>query len=76
MFIDVYVKKQNKSYYSRKGTISLNTDSYTDVTAFLEFNKKACFVPKQDYKAFGLGNADFTNLWFDVIEEKLYTIKI
>lgn len=76
MFIDVYVKKQNKSYYSRKGTISLNADSYTDATAFLEFNKKAKFVPKQDYKAFGLNKTDFTNLWFNVIEEKLYTIKI
>lgn len=76
MFIDVYVKKQNNSYYSRKGTISLNTDSYTDATAFLEFNKKAKFVEKEDYKKFGFNKTDFTNLWFNVSEEKLYTIKI
>lgn len=75
MFIDVYVKKQNNKYYSKKGTIWLNTDSYTDATSFLEFNKKAKYVSKEDYKSFGLGKADFGNLWYNATEEKLYTIK-
>lgn len=76
MFINVYVKKQNNDYYSKKGVIFLDTNSYTNATSFLEFNKKAKFVKKEDHTDFGFNTTDFTNLFYNNIDDKLYTINI